>query len=148
MDHLTTYRAKGKEVGLIFLFKYDLNGNLRQFEISEGILNEKQKKWLFSHFPADEKIIKDIWLKDKNFKGKFEIVMSPADTSFEALWLFYDYKVSKKDAETAYKKAKTEAIIKCFLSIPAYRKHLAKTGTAQAHLSRYINGEYYNNEYK
>ncbi|MDQ8012019.1 MAG: hypothetical protein REI96_06205 [Flavobacterium nitrogenifigens] len=148
MDHLTTYRAKGKEVGLIFLFKYDLNGNLKQFEISEGELNEKQKKWLFSHFPADEKVFKDVWINSDYFKQKFEINVSPANISFEALWILYDYKVSKKDAETAYKKAKQETIIKCFISIPAYKKHLSKTQTAQAHLSRFINGEYYNNEYK
>ena len=35
MGPLTTYRAKGKEIGLVFLFKYDLMGNLRLFEVCE-----------------------------------------------------------------------------------------------------------------
>lgn len=48
MEQLTTYRAKGKEIGLVFLFKYDLNGNFKLFEISEGELNDEQMKWLFS----------------------------------------------------------------------------------------------------
>ncbi len=55
MEQLTTYRAKGKEIGLVFLFKYDLNGNLKLFEISEGVLDDKQMNWLFSkNFTATE----------------------------------------------------------------------------------------------
>ncbi|WP_281233480.1 hypothetical protein [Flavobacterium gelatinilyticum] len=148
MDHLTTYRAKGREVGLIFLFKYDLNGNLKQFEISEGELNDVQKKWLFKHFPADEMIFKSIWIKDEAFKKKFEINISPADISFESLWTFYDYKIGKKEALAEYKKTKLEAIIKSFIGIPAYKEHLKRTGQAQIQLCRYLSKQYYENEYK
>ena len=42
MNQLTTYRAKGKDSGLIFLFKYHLNGNLKLFEIEEGELSQLQ----------------------------------------------------------------------------------------------------------
>jgi hypothetical protein len=147
MNHFTTYRAKGKDVGLIFLFKYDLNGNLKAFEISEGELNEKQKEWLFSHFPADEKLFKDYWIKGESFKKKFEINVSPADISFESLWAFYGLKVGKADALKEYKKAKTESIIKTFISIPAYKLHLQRTGQNQIQLCRYLIKKYYENEY-
>ena len=72
MEQLTTYRAKGKEIGLVFLFKYDLNGNLKLFEISEGELNAKQMKWLFAmgNFPACESIMRSIWMIDKDYKPK------------------------------------------------------------------------------
>ena len=54
MEQLTTYRAKGKTIGLVFLFKYDLNGNLKLFEIEEGEIDEKQINWLFrGYLPKD-----------------------------------------------------------------------------------------------
>ena len=149
MEQLTTYRAKGKEIGLVFLFKYDLNGNLKLFEISEGKLNDIQIRWLFSaNFPANEFIIKSIWMKEKVYKDKFEIETSPADLSFEALWKLYDHKIAKFHAEKAFAKMKEEAVIKCFLSIPVYKKYLAHAKIGQAHLATYINGRYYENEYK
>ncbi len=71
-EAITTYRAKGKEIGLVFLFKYDLQGNLKQFEIAEGELNEQQIKWLFSsHFPSSEIIMKTVWMKDKKYLKVF-----------------------------------------------------------------------------
>ena len=149
MEQLTIYRAKGKEIGLIFLFKYDLNGNLKLFEISEGQLNEQQIKWLFSpNFPANEGIMKTIWMKDKKYTKVFVIEKSVADLSFEALWKLYDHKIAKFHAEVAFKKLKEESVIKCFLAIPAYKKYLSYSKVAQAHLATYINGRYYDNEYK
>lgn len=139
----TTYRAQGKEIGLVFLFKYDLNGNLKLFEICEGQLNENQIKWLFSHFPATESTMKTIWMKDKKYTKVFEVERSLPDLSFAALWNLYDNKVAKYHAEVAFKKLKEEAIIKCFQSIKGYHKYLAKTKVAQAHLASFINAKYY-----
>ena len=50
MEPLTTYRAKGKEIGLVFLFKYDLMGNLRLFEVCDGVLNRDQRQWLLTGY--------------------------------------------------------------------------------------------------
>lgn len=149
MQQLTTYRAKGKTIGLVFLFKYDLNGNLKAFEVAEGQLTNEQMKWLFSpNFPANEFLIKEIWMKQKAYKDKFEIEVSPADLSFDALWNLYDHKIAKFHAEKAFNKLKEEAIIKCFVSIPIYKKYLAHSKIGQAHLATFINGRYYENEYK
>ena len=54
MEMLTTYRVKGKTIGLEFLFKYDLNGNLKAFEIAEGELEENQINWLFKGYLPKE----------------------------------------------------------------------------------------------
>jgi hypothetical protein len=106
-------------------------------------------KWLFStNFPANESIIKTIWMKDKKYTKVFEIEKAVADLSFDALWKMYDHKIAKFHAEKAFEKLKEEAIIKCFLSIPIYKKYLAHAKIAQAHLATYINGRYYENEYK
>ena len=148
MEQLTTYRAKGKEIGLVFLFKYDLNGNLKLFEISEGELNNEQMKWLFSpNFPANENIIKTIWCKDKKYTKVFDIEKSPADLSFDALWNLYGYKESRKDAEKFFSKLKEADIIKCFIQVPKYKKKIASTGIAQALLATWINKQRYNDEY-
>lgn len=148
MEQLTTYRAKGKEIGLVFLFKYDLNGNLKLFEISEGELNNEQMKWLFSpNFPANENIIKTIWSKDKKYTKVFDIEKSPADLSFDALWNLYGYKESRKDAEKFFSKLKEADIIKCFIQVPKYKKKIALTGIAQALLGTWLNKQRYNDEY-
>ena len=148
MEQLTTYRAKGKEIGLVFLFKYDLNGNLKLFEISEGELNNEQMKWLFSpNFPANENIIKTIWSKDKKYTKVFDIEKSPADLSFDALWNLYGYKESRKDAEKFFSKLKEADVIKCFIQVPKYKKKIAITGIAQALLGTWLNKQRYNDEY-
>lgn len=147
-EQLTTYRVKGKAIGLIMLFKYHLNGDFRALEIPETALDEKQQKWLFdfSHFPSNEAKMK-YWIKEKSFKDKFDIEVAPADLSFDALWKLYDLKIARYHAEKAFGKLKEETKIKLFVSIPIYKKYLAKSGIAQAHLATYINGQYYDNEY-
>lgn len=147
-ESVTTYRAKGKEIGLVFLFKYDLQGNLKLFEIAEGELNDQQIKWLFStHFPSNETTMKTIWMKEKKYLKVFEIEKSAANLSFDALWNLYANKVSKWDAEKAFNKLKESDKIKCFLSIPGYKKYLVRKGTGIAHLATFINRQYYNDEW-
>lgn len=149
MEQLTTYRAKGKDIGLVFLFKYCLNGHLKAFEIAEGELNAKQMKWLFAsaNFPANEELMKIVWLKSKEMNAKFEIEISPANLSFEALWQLYGYKESRKDAEKSFAKLKEADIIKCFIQIPKYKKKIASTGIAQALLATWLNKQRFNDEY-
>lgn len=148
MEQLTTYRAQGKEIGLVFLFKYDLNGNLKLFEICEGLLNEKQIKWLFSlNFPANETTMKTVWMKDKKYTKVFTVERSLPDLSFEALWNLYGFKESRKEAETRFKKLKEDQIIKCFIQVPKYKKKLQFGTTAQALLATWIHKERFNDEY-
>ena len=149
MEQLTTYRAKGKSIGLVFLFKYDLNGNLKLFEISEGELNANQMKWLFAgaNFPANESIIKTVWMKEIAYKEKFEIEVSPAKLDFETLWNLYDNKVKRVESEKQFNKLKEADLIKLFLSVPRYREYLQRKRIAQAHLSTFINQRYFEDDW-
>lgn len=149
MEILTTYRAKGKDIGLEFLFKYDLNGNLKIFEVSEGQLNADQMKWLFasSNFPACESIIGSVWMVEKRYKDKFEIEKATPNLSFEVLWNLYDYKVKRFDAEKSFGKLKEHEVIKCFTAIPGYNKYLQRKQIAKAHLSTFINRRYFEDDY-
>jgi hypothetical protein len=149
MESLTIYRTKGKDIGLIFLFKYDLNGNLKQFEVEEGELNGKQMKWLFSetNFPANESIMKSIWIKEEKYLKVFIIEVAPADLSFDAMWELFDNKVSKQDALKAYDKLKSGDLIKCFIEIPFYLQYLKQNpGIGKLHLSTYINKRRFDDE--
>jgi hypothetical protein len=149
MEQLTTYRAKGKTIGLEFLFKYDLNGNLKEFQIVEGELDGKQYNWLFAsgNFPANESIIIRGWMTESKYLNIFEVSVSPADISFEALWELYDHKVSKFESQKAFNKLKQTDIIKCFIEIPFYKKYLEKnSGVGKLHLSTYINKRRFDDE--
>lgn len=149
MEQLTVYRAQGKEIGLTFLFKYDLNGNLKAFELQEGILNAAQMKWLFAgaHFPADESLMKSVWMAEKGYTDKFVITISPADLSFDALWTLYAYKLARKDAEKAYAKLKQADLIAVFIDVPKYLEWLARNPKIQQlNLATYLNGRRYEDE--
>lgn len=164
MEQLTAYKIKGKTIGLEFLFKYDLNGNLKVFEVVTGQLDQKQQDWLFRghlgidleilpfstvkemnqhlklRFPASEQKMIEEWVKNKDINAKFEIEIAPADLSFEALWELFDYKVSKMEAFRAFKKLKEHEIIKCFIEIPYYLLYLKRNpGIGKLYLASYIN---------
>ena len=149
MEQLTTYRTKGKELGLVFLFKYDLNGNLREFKIEEGDLNADQMKWLFSgsNFPASESIMRSVWMIDPKYKKVFEVEKFNADLSFESFWKIWGLKVKKELSEKAWNKLKEADKIKCFLNHKKYQEHLNRTGQAKAHLVTWLNQKRYNDEY-
>lgn len=144
---LTIYKVKGLEIGLEFIFKYNLNGFLVSFEKNQT-LNEDQRSWLYSNrFPETEEILKEKWIIDSKMRKKFKIEKAPADLSFESLWNLYGYKVSRQDAEKAFNKLNQLEVIKCFQTLKAYEDYLVKTKIAKAHLSRFINARYFENEY-
>lgn len=83
MKQLTVYKVKGKGSNLEFLFKYDLNGVLREFKIEDGDLTDEQMLWLYSqNFPATEKLIINNWMKLEKYKKRFDIQKSPPRFKF------------------------------------------------------------------
>lgn len=148
MKQLTVYKVKGKGSNLEFLFKYDLNGVLREFKIEDGDLTNEQMMWLYSqNFPATEKLIIDNWMKLEKYKKRFDIQKSPPDLSFEAFWGIWNLKIKKEKSEIAWNKLNDTDKIKCFLNHKRYQDHLAKTGQAKAHLVTWLNQKRYNDEY-
>ncbi len=146
MEQLTTYTLRALTRESVWIFKYDLNGIITEVKFLKMGLTEKQLIWLFKdgNFPYKEQIIKE-WKFDKKL---FEITIGEPDLSFESLWKIYDHKIAKFHAEKAFKTLKDETKIKLFISIPKYLQYLQKSKIGQAHLATYINGKYYENEYK
>lgn len=155
MEQLTVYRAQGKEIGLTFLFKYDLNGNLKTFDVAEGNMVEMQVLWLMKvpegadmpRFPAFEQDFKHRWLNSAEMTAKFDITVSPADLSFEAFWTAYNLKVKKDLAEKAWNKLSEADRILAFLALPRYEAYLVKSGQAKAHPVTWINQKRWLDEY-
>ena len=155
MEQLTVYRAQGKEIGICFLFKYDLNGHLKAFEVAEGNMNANQVRWLVklstdgthTRFPAFEADFKERWLNDVEIKAKFDIKVSPADISFEAWWKIYNLKVKKELTEKAWKKLSEADQIDAFLALPRYEAFLTQSGQAKAHPVTWINQKRWLDEY-
>lgn len=147
---ITTYRATGRTNGLVFLFKYDLNGDFKAFEICTGVLSEKQLQWMFaqSNFPITEGMMKTVWMREKEYRDKFLVEVSPADISFDTFWEMWDQKIKKDAAIKAWAKLSQENIIKCYLVFPAYQAYLNRTGQAKAHLVTWLNQKRWDDEYK
>jgi hypothetical protein len=150
MEQYTIFRAKGREIGLLFLFYYDLNGHLKRFEIAEGSLNTNQICWLFDvkNFPATQQYMEEVWMKHSAFIKAFEINKAAANLSFESLWNLYDNKVKKFEAQKVFSKLTKADVIKCFLSIPGYNDYLSRKRIAKAHLSTFINQRYFEDDWR
>ncbi len=149
MSQLTTYRAKGKTLGLVFLFKYHLNGDFKLFELVEGTMNDDQINWLFSgKFPSREEMITKQWMKLEKFRKVFVIEKSAADLSFNALWELYDHKVKKVESEKVFNKLNEADIIKLFISIPGYMIYLNRKRTAKMMLATFINQRCFEDEWQ
>jgi len=109
-------------------------------------LSEAQAEWIFLTMDipyTEEKMSR--WRK--KYAESFTVKQYKTDFSFDNLWNIYNHKLAKQDAQKAFNKLSEEDKIKCFIGIFPYDKYLAKSKTAKAHLSRYINGRYFENEY-
>lgn len=172
MEALTIYRVKGKDIGLEFLFKYDLNGNLKAFEIVEGELEENQINWLFKgylpkettdplpfnskkglnqylmiRFPASEIMFQVFWLKNKEMIQKFDIEKAPPIITFDMAWELFGNKIKKFESQDRWKKATEAQRIKIVTSIPGYKKYLDRKGVSQTNLATYIHKRYYEDDW-
>ncbi len=127
------------------LFKYNLNGSIREFSVDNGdLLLELAKKLFYDYaFPYSQDIMDQVWLKSEKCKKIFEISISPADLSFEAIWNLYNKKVARADAEKSFAKLSETDKIKLFLAVPAYHRYLTRSKISQAYLATFINSKYY-----
>lgn len=146
MEQVITYTIKSKTDGFIWLFKYDLNGIFKSFEILDGELSPKQYNWLFctGNFPAKQ-IMLEGW-KEK-LKANFEIVKAEPVIDFEVFWKTYPYNglSKKKIAQDRWNKLKDAEKIKILMKIPEFKKLKAKEGTAFPYAEVFINQRWWDN---
>ncbi len=147
---LTTYTVKSKNTNNVWEFKYDLNGNLKAFNVLEGVLSKKQVEWLFRQgkFPMEEIDVKENWIP--NLKQNFEIIIGEVDLSFDAFWNAYNKKVGKrKMAENLWNRLSKAEKLLVMLSIPRYKNYLKYYPKQDMmYATTYLNQEAYKNDYK
>ena len=143
----TTYTARALNTQDLYEFQYDLNGHLKSFKILEGQLTGQQMKWLFSNsnFPANESIMKTIWLK--NLKKHFDIQVGTPDLSFDKFWQLYSHKVKKQASIKAWDRLSKKDKIEAIKSIESYDKYLARKHIAKAHAATYLNQRYFEDNF-
>ena len=146
MEQLTTTYTVKIERGDVWQFKYNLKGVLIHFNVLEGDLTDKHSDWLYikGKFPYLEEHVKK-WKKELK---QLTIEVGEPDFSFDSLWELYGNKVSKFDAQKAFKKLTTADQVKCFLSVPGYNKYVFRKGIGTAHLATFINRQYYNDSWE
>lgn len=144
-EEFTTYTVLGKNTKLFFEFKFDLDGDFKQFKILDGKLSEQQIDFLFhpARFPYKE-IVMESWKKAiKNL----EITVQLPDLTFENFYNLYGYKVDPKGAQKAWERTtKTDRIL-ALKSIRPYKSYLQRKGVAQAYPATYLNKQLYLSQY-
>lgn len=145
MEQLATTYKVISDNKYVWLFKYNLNGDLIHYEVMEGSLTENQCDWLFrkGNFPWKESSVKK-WDSYKNIR----IEVGEPDYSFNSLWELYGHKIKRFDSENKFNKLKQADIIKCFVAVPEYKKYLQSTGVSQTNLATFIHQRYYEDDWK
>lgn len=147
-EPLTTYTVKGRNFPSVWIFKYDLEGNLKEWKLEEGVLSEKQRAWLFhpSRFPYLENAIKTHFMSIRNL----EVTVGVPDLSFEYFWKLYENKKGKKlMAERSWNKLSKSDRINALAGIKHYNNSLRRSGgIAKAYPATYINQRYWENDHK
>ena len=143
-EPLTTYTVTGNDTNIVWQFKYDLNGLLKEFKLVEGNLDNKQVGWLFNkdRFPYAEKTIKG-WTAISNFK----VIVGEPDVSFEIFWRMYNHKVKRMMSENAWKKMSQKDRMDAIRGIKPYDGMLYRKGFAKAAPSSYLNQRYWEDEH-
>lgn len=102
-------------------------------------MNRSQIKGVINTIPVDEAGLKQM----VNTYKTMRIDEVPFDLSFESFWKAYNYKVSKKDAEKAWKNTSDANKVIAIKSIPAYDKWLQTKSQPKVYPATYLNKERY-----
>ncbi|WP_238784300.1 hypothetical protein [Blattabacterium cuenoti] len=133
------YIFKSRLVSGDIIFKYDLNGFLREVIFPER-LSLSHYVWIGKFLPYNESII----IKMKKSRAAFSIEEIPSDLSFNRFWTDYKYKVGKKKmAENIWNRMSLSDRVKALSYIPKYLDHVKRTGHDQAYPTTYLNQRYF-----
>ncbi|WP_341652474.1 hypothetical protein [Blattabacterium cuenoti] len=133
------YIFKSRLVSGDIIFKYDLNGFLREVIFPER-LSLSHYIWIGKYLPYNESII----TKMKKSRASFSIEEIPSDLSFNRFWTDYKYKIGKKKmAENIWNQMSLSDRVKALSYIPKYLDHIKRTGHDQAYPTTYLNQRYF-----
>lgn len=136
---LTSDRFSGE-----IIFRFNEADELNAFEIL-ATLTPVQRTWLYQNLPvAYPELVSMTKAKDSTMR----IAEIEPDLSFERFWKEYNYKVGKKEAESAWKRLTKGDKVKAIQMISKYKKWVAAKGIEVAYPATYINKERYHDEFR
>ncbi len=147
-EPLTSYTCRSRNTNVIWIFRFNLEGQIKSFEIHGDALTSKQVNWLFSenNFPVSE----DVVLSWKYvLKKNFEIFKEEFDITFLNFYALYDYKVGKQEAEKAWNKLSKKDKISAIIGVKHYNNYLKRNnGIAKTYPSTYLNKRRWESDYR
>ena len=130
-------------VGEIY-YTFDSLGRLLSMELV-GVEEYSTVERIAKTCPPNEAVIVG-W---RNYHGtKLTVTEVQPDLSFETFYKAYNYKVGKKEAESAWKRLSDAKKIKAITQIAKYNHWLGEKGIAKAYASTYLNKERFEDDFK
>ena len=124
-------------------YTFDDEGILCKLEVNANVLKEHRMA-ILKATPIE---LSDFLQMPKNYPT-MRIDEVPTDLSFDTFWKAYNYKVSKKDAEKAWKQTSEAHKVLALKAIKAYDKWLATKTQPKVYPSTYLNKERYHDDFK
>ncbi len=142
---LTVYTVKIPSIPTVWLFKYDLNGLLKEWVLDEeGELSEEQIRWLFhpARFPYHESTI-------KHFEAvkNIEVLKGEPDISFDAFWRLYNLKVGKLETGKAWKRLSKADKLTAIKQLAAYNGYLKRSRKEKVYPATYLNKRRFDDQF-
>lgn len=146
MNEFKTYTIKSKDVCAVWVFKYQLDGELRSFEVLDGSFTVKQADWLFrgGRFPYNEEIMKK-WLT--YFKKYFEIEVGIPEITFDYFYEFYGKKRTKSEAKKFWSKMSPKDRTLAVLGVKRYLNICKLDNRSPVDPIRYLRNRRFEDEY-
>lgn len=147
MELLRTYTVTSKRTRIVWIFKYDQDGNLRLFQPLNGEIDNDKATFLFlqNRFPHDEP--KMLVFKSKMTKY-FTIDEEDYDLSFDTFMNVYGKKTRKKESSAYWKKMTDANKLKAILGVKKLNNHIRlNPWKEKPDPIRYLKHERYNDEY-
>jgi len=134
------YIVTGTRFSGSFVLEYSMSGLLRSITNDTSIEDPQHLSRVMATFPITEEFIPALRLSGAIVRPV------PVDTTFDAFWNAYAYKVGKRSmAENTWKRMSEADRIRAINHIAIYDTQLAKNGAAKAYPSTYLNQRYFDN---
>ncbi len=159
MSNLTTYTVTAPQLDGELIFKFDVDGILREWNNDVQDMNEKVIRWFSARHPMLERwMMGGLVLKCKEELGiSLNVQKKDIDLSFENFWSFYGYKIGKKyqaqriwegDIITANKRPMNDTDrLTCFRTLARMKYHYKLKSTSLPYPEVYLRNRRWEDEY-
>ena len=146
-SNLKTYTVTHRATKKVWVFKYNIHGDLRSFEPLDGRINDELAMYMFGgmKFPYNED---RMGLFKKHLKKQFEIDVNELEYDFDLFWNEYAHKTRNKETKDYWKKMSVEDRVKAVKGVRKYKNFLRlNSWRSPVDPIRYLKREMFNDEF-